>query len=257
MTVKNESTELLVFVFKHSRSLCPRRMSYMSLKEGTIEINMPHYLDTLDDLREGLDTFVEKWANIQRKSVKAIQAVTNTIMQIEHLDGPLGKLDSFQNIRENAKGILLVNLYDKLVPALETSIREFTKLMHMFENLRHTSSKIQTLTETMRGNLEDSPELEDLVGFLDLIMISVREVLNMYESEFLVKLTIFRDFEEGAIEIGVVSNYLTIWGIEPNIEQHARDKLLKDLDEHVELLRDVFAGKTGIRIPDAYKKIQL
>jgi hypothetical protein len=218
---------------------------------------MAHYLDTLDDLRGGLDNFVEKWANIQRKSVKAIQAVTNTIMQIEHLDGPLGKLDSFQNIRENAKGILLVNLYDRLVPALETSIREFTKLMHMFENLRHTSSKIQTLTETMRGNLQDSPELEDLVGCLDLIMISVRDILNMYESEFLVKLTIFRDFEEGAIEIGVVSNYLTIWGIEPNIEMNARDKLLKDLDEHVELLRDVFAGKTGIRIPDAYKKIQL
>ena len=218
---------------------------------------MAHYLDTLDDLREGLDTFVEKWSNIQRKSVKAIQAVTNTIMQIEHLDGPLGKLDSFQNIRENAKGILLVTLYDKLVPALETSIREFTKLMHMFENLRHTSSKIQTLTETMRGNLEDTQELDDLIGFLDLIMISVRDILNMYESEFLVKLTIFRDFEEGAVDIGVVSNYLTIWGIEPNIEQHARDKLLKDLDEHVELLRDVFAGKTGIRIPDAYKKIQL
>ncbi|NHI90136.1 MAG: hypothetical protein EAX87_11485 [Candidatus Thorarchaeota archaeon] len=218
---------------------------------------MAHYLDTLDDLREGLDTFVEKWANIQRKSVKAIQAVTNTIMQIEHLDGPLGKLDSFQNIRENAKGILLVTLYDKLVPALETSIREFTKLMHMFENLRHTSSKIQTLTETMRGNLQDTQELEDLIGFLDLIMISVRDILNMYEAEFLVKLTIFRDFEEGAVDIGVVSNYLTIWGIEPNIEQHARDKLLKDLDEHVELLRDVFAGKTGIRIPDAYKKIQL
>ncbi len=218
---------------------------------------MAHYLDTLDDLREGLDTFVEKWANIQRKSVKAIQAVTNTIMQIEHLDGPLGKLESFSDIRENAKGILLVNLYDKLVPALETSIREFTKLMHMFENLRHTASKIQTLTETMRGNLQDSPDLEDLIGFLDLVMISVRDILNMYESEFLVKLTIFRDFEEGAIEIGVVSNYLTIWGIEPNIEAHARDKLLKDLDEHVELLRDVFSGKTGIRIPDAYKKIQL
>ena len=127
----------------------------------------------------------------------------------------------------------------------------------MFENLRHTSSQIQTLTETMRGNLTESPELEDLVGFLDLIMISVRDILNMYESEFLVKLTIFRDFEEGAIEIGTVSNYLTIWGIEPNIEQNARDKLLKDLDEHVELLRDVFQGKTGIRIPDVYKKIQL
>jgi hypothetical protein len=56
---------------------------------------MAHYLDTLDDLREGLDTFVEKWTNIQRKSVKAIQAVTNTIMQIEHLDGPLGKLRQF------------------------------------------------------------------------------------------------------------------------------------------------------------------
>jgi hypothetical protein len=216
-----------------------------------------NYLDSLDDLRDGLDTFIEKWANIQRKSVKAIQAVTNTIMQIEHLDGPLGKLEGFQNIRENSKGILLVNLYDRLVPSLETSIREFTKLMHMFENLRHSSSSIQTLLESMRGDVEGSPDLEDLVGFLDLIMISIRDILNMYESEFLVKLTIFRDFEEGAIDIGIVSNYLTIWVVEPNIEPSARDKLLKDLDEHIELLRDVFMGKTGMRIPDAYKKAQL
>lgn len=218
---------------------------------------MTQYLESLDDLREGLDTFVDKWANIQRKSAKAIQAVTNTIMQIEHLDGPLGKLDTFQNIRENSKGILLVTLYDKLVPALEASIREFTKLMHMYENIRHSASTIQTLTETMRGDLSESPELEDLVGFLDLIIISIRDILNMYESEFLVKLTIFRDFEEGAIDIGVVSNYLTVWMVEPNIETSARDKLLKDLDEHIELLRDVFSGKTGIRIPDTYKKVQL
>ena len=109
----------------------------------------------------------------------------------------------------------------------------------------------------MRGDLSESPELEDLVGFLDLIIISIRDILNMYESEFLVKLTIFRDFEEGAIEIGVVSNYLTIWMVEPNIEASARDKLLKDLDEHIELLRDVFSGKTGLRIPDTYKKVQL
>lgn len=222
-----------------------------------VDISLANYIDTLDDLREGLDTFVEKWSNIQRKSAKAIQAVTNTIMQIEHLDGPLGKLGGFQNIRENSKGILLVNLYDRLVPSLEASIREFTKLMHMFENLRHTSTSIQTLTETMRGDLSESPELEDLVGFLDLIMISVRDILNMYESEFLVKLTIFRDFEESAVDMGVVSNYLTIWMVEPNIEAGARDKLLKDLDEHIELLRDVFTGKTGIRLPDAYKKVQL
>jgi len=178
-------------------------------------------------------------------------------MQIEHLGGPLGKLDGFDNIRENTKGILLVNLYDRLVPALEASIREFTKLMHMFENLRHTSTSIQTLTETMRCDVSESAELEDLVGFLDLIMISIRDILNMYESEFLVKLTIFRDFEESAIDIGVVSNYLTIWMVEPNIEASARDKLLKDLDEHIDLLRDVFNGKTGIRIPDTYKKVQL
>ncbi|TFH01432.1 MAG: hypothetical protein E4H14_18600 [Candidatus Thorarchaeota archaeon] len=219
---------------------------------------MANYLDTLDDLREGLDTFVEKWSNIQRKSAKAIQAVTNTIMQIEHLDGgPLGKLDGFQNIRENSKGILLVNLYDSLVPSLEASIREFTKLMHMFENLRHTSSSIQTLTETMRGDTSESSQLDDLIGFLDLIMISIRDILNMYESEFLIKLTIFRDFEESAIDIGVVSNYLTIWMVEPNIEGSVRDKLLKDLDEHIELIRDVFSGKTGIRLPDSYKNVQL
>lgn len=38
---------------------------------------------------------------------------------------------------------------------------------------------------------------------------------------------------------------------------NARNKLLKDFDEYIELLRDVFAGDTGIRIPDAYRKALL
>ncbi|TXT55709.1 MAG: hypothetical protein BAJATHORv1_30089 [Candidatus Thorarchaeota archaeon] len=215
---------------------------------------MARELEILEDLREGIDSFVERWSKIQRSSVKSIQAVTNTLVQIEHLDGPLGKLDGYQNIRENARGKLLVNLFDKLVPALESSIKEFSKLMRMFETLKQKASTIQTFTESLRGSIENSPELEDLIGFLDLIIISVHEVLDMFEAEFLVKITIFRDLEEGGVELGVVSNYLTIWTAEPNIEPNALEKLLKDLDEHFELLRDVFNGKTGIRIPDIYKK---
>jgi hypothetical protein len=212
-------------------------------------------LEILDDLRDGIDTFVERWTKIQRNSVKSVQAVTNTLVQVEHLDGPLGELEGFQNIRENTRGKLLVNLFDRLVPALERSIKEFTKLMKMFESLRQKTSTIQNFAESLRSSLDEQPELEDLVGFLDLIVMSVQDILSMFEAEFLVKITIFRDLEESSIEIGVISNYLTIWTAEPNIEPHALEKLLKDLDEHFELLRDVFTGKTGIRIPDVYKKI--
>ncbi len=212
-------------------------------------------LDILEDLRDGIDTFVERWSKIQRSSVKAVQAVTNTLVQVEHLSGPLGKLSDFQNIRENTRGKLLVTLFDKLVPALETSIKDFTKLMKMFETLRQKSQTIQTFTESLRGNLSDWPEVEDLVGFLDLIMLSVQDILSMFESEFLVKITVFRDLEEGSVEMAVVSNYLTIWVAEPNIEPHALEKLLKDLDEHFELLRDVFTGKTRIRLPDYTRNV--
>ncbi|MGY5852682.1 MAG: hypothetical protein RTU92_03865 [Candidatus Thorarchaeota archaeon] len=215
---------------------------------------MAEHLDILEDLREGIDTFVERWSKIQRNSVKSIQAVTNTIVQIEHLDGPLGNLSAFQNIRENTRGKLLVNLFDKLVPSLESSIKEFTKLMTMFESLRQRASTVQTFTESLRGSLDVQPILEDLVGFLDLVMMSVRDILSMFESEFLVKITIYRDLEEGTADIGVVSNYLTIWTAEPNIEPHALEKLLKDMDEHMELLRDVFEGKTGIQVPDFHRK---
>ncbi|MHA1577246.1 MAG: hypothetical protein ACTSU3_07780 [Candidatus Thorarchaeota archaeon] len=212
-------------------------------------------LDILEDLRDGIDTFVERWSKIQRSSVKAVQAVPNTLVQVEHLSGPMGKLEEFQNIRENTRGKLLVTLFDKLVPALETSIKDFTKLMKMFETLRQKSQTIQTFTESLRGNISDWPEVEDLVGFLDLIMLSIQDILSMFESEFLVKITVFRDLEEGSVEMAVVSNYLTIWVAEPNIEPHALEKLLKDLDEHFELLRDVFNGKTRIRIPDFHRKV--
>jgi len=212
-------------------------------------------LEVLEDLREGIDSFVERWSKIQRNSMKAIQAVTNTLAQIEHLDGPMGKLDGFKDIRDNTRGKLLVTLFDKLVPALEASIKEFTKLMKMFETLRQRASSIQTFAESLRNNVDDTPELEDFIGFLDLIVMSVHDILNMFEAEFLVKITIYKDIEEDAADIGVVSNYLTIWTAEPNIEPHALEKLLKDLDEHFELLRDVFQGKTGIRLPDIYRNV--
>ncbi|MHA1654479.1 MAG: hypothetical protein ACTSVT_10875 [Candidatus Thorarchaeota archaeon] len=212
-------------------------------------------MDDLEDLREGIDTFVERWTKIQRSSVKSIQAVTNTLVQIEHLHGPLGKLEGFQNIRDNTKGKLLVNLYDKLVPALETSIKEFTKLMKMFEALRQKTTRIQTFTESLRGNISEMPFLEDLVGYLDLIVMSVHEILNMFEAEFLVKITIFRDLEEGGVDIGVVSNYLTVWTAEPNIAPHALEKLLKDLDEHMDLLRETFSGKSALSFENLYRKV--
>jgi len=212
-------------------------------------------LEILEDLREGIDTFVERWSKIQRNSMKSIQAVTNTLVQIEHLDGPLGKLQGFKNIRENTRGKLLVNLFDKLVPSLESSIKEFSKLMKMFESLRKKVSDIQTFNESLRGILDESSDLEDFVGFLELIIISVQDILTMFEAEFLVKTTIFRDLEEGTVDLAVVSNYLTVWIAEPNIEPHALEKLLKDLDEHFELLRDVFTGKTHIRIPDTHRKM--
>ncbi len=211
-------------------------------------------LEILDELKEGIDTFIERWNKIQRNSMKAIQAVTNTLVQIEHLEGSIGKLEEFHNIRENTKGKLLVMLYDSLVPSLETSIKEFTKLMKMFEQLRQKITTLQTFTESLRDSIKDSPEIEDVVGFLELIVLTVNDILNMYEAEFLVKITIYRDFEEGDIDINVVSNYLTVWVTEPNIEQQVLEKLLKDLTEHFELLRDVFTGKTGIRIPDIYKR---
>ncbi len=214
-------------------------------------------LDILDELKEDIDTFIERWNKIQRNSMKAIQAVTNTLVQIEHLEGSIGKLEDFHNIRENTKGKLLVMLYDSLVPSLEASIKEFTKLMKMFEQLRQKVSTLQTFTESLRDSVTDSPEMEDMVGFLELIVLTINDILNMYEAEFLVKITIYRDFEEGDVEIGVVSNYLTIWSTEPNIEQNVLEKLLKDLTEHFELLRDVFSGKTGIRLPDLSRRASL
>jgi hypothetical protein len=212
-------------------------------------------LDTLEDLRDGIDSFVERWGKIQRNSMKAIQAVTNTLVQLEHLDGPLGKLSEHESIRENTKGKLLVTLFTRLVPSLETSIKDFTKLMKMFETLRQKVAAVQTFNESLRGNLNENPELEDLVGFLDLIVLSVHDILNMFEAEFLIKITIFRDLEEGSVEVGVISNYLTVWVAEPNIETDELEKMLKDLDEHLELMRDVFNGKTGVRIPDMYRKV--
>ncbi|MHA2602692.1 MAG: hypothetical protein JSW05_11790 [Candidatus Thorarchaeota archaeon] len=211
--------------------------------------------EAFEDLRESLDTFIERWSKIQRNSVKSIQAVTNTLVQIEHIDGPLGKLEGLQNIRENARGKLLVNLFDKLVPALEASIKEFTKLMKMFETLRHRTSSLQTITETLREEGVEDKKLDSLVGFLDLIVLSIQDILDMFESEWLIKATIFRDLEEGGVELGVITNYLTMWSVEPNIEPHALEKLMKDLDEHFDLLRDIFQGKTGIQLPDFYRKV--
>lgn len=216
---------------------------------------MAREIEILEDLRDGIETFVERWAKIQRNSVKSIQAVTNRIVQLEHLEGSLGNLETFQDLREKTKGKLLVDLFDKLVPALESSIKEFTKLMKMFESLRQNMQSIQTFAESLRGSIDKDEQLDDFVGFLDLIIMSIHDILNMFEAEFLVKITIYQDLEEGTVDLGVITNYLTIWTVEPNIAPQALDKLLRDLDEHFELLRDIFAGKTGVSIPENIRKV--
>lgn len=252
-------------------------------------------LDEIEDLRDGIDTFIDRWTKIQRSSVKSIQALTNTLVQIEHLDGPLGKLEGFQKIRDNTKGKLLVTLFDQLVPALESSIKEFTKLMKMFESLRAKAARIQTFVESLRGSTEPlstflgdntgqtsrlsfrqkgsgklgkgnpsatftdqesgRPLIEDIIGYLEVILMSIQEILNMFEAEFLVKITIFKDLEEGGVEIGVVSNYLTVWTAQPNIIPKTLDELRKDLDEHLDLLRDALFSKGDLGVFDVTKKI--
>ncbi|MCF2136909.1 MAG: hypothetical protein K9W43_06645 [Candidatus Thorarchaeota archaeon] len=249
-------------------------------------------LDEIEDLREGIDSFIDRWTKIQRASVKSIQALTNTLVQIEHLDGPLGKLEGFQKIRDNTKGKLLVTLFDQLVPALESSIKEFTKLMKMFENLRSKAARVQTFVESLRGNTEpitswlgdadpssikkllhsrygrsrtgqsqydsgdsERPLIEDIIGYLEVILMSIQEILNMFEAEFLVKITIFKDLEEGGVDIGVVSNYLTVWTAQPNIIPRTLEDLRKDLDEHLDLLRDALMSKGDFGILDVTKKL--
>jgi len=189
--------------------------------------------ELIDEIRINIDTFTERWSKIQRNSMKSIQAVTNTFVQLEHLEGSLGELADYDDIKEKTKGKLIAILFDKLVPSLETSMKDFTKLMKLHGQAQERVSGLRNIFEEMRGN---EPSTADVINFLEHIIIAMDKTLSMYEDEFMIKSKIYKDVEDGHTEMAVITNYLTIWMAEPYIEPDTITSMFKIIDEYLDEL---------------------
>ncbi len=203
-------------------------------------------LKMLERLLRDLDVFIERWAKIQNRSIRSIQVVANYLLQLEHLNGDLGIFNNNEEIRQRAKDKLYQVLFDKLIPQLNTSVRDFSSLMHMTIGMRNTLSILLNFVETLRAFSEFDKSLDNILGYYDIILDNITRVLDMFETEYEAKIVIFDELKNGELDLQIITNYLTIWTVEPNIEVDTLERSIRDLEENFEILRASY-GKDRIK----------
>ncbi len=203
-------------------------------------------LKMLEKLLRDLDVFIERWAKIQNRSIRSIQIVSNNLLQLEHLNGDLGIFNDNEEIRQRAKDKLYIVLFDKLIPQLQASVREFSTLMRMTVAMRNTLSILVNFVESLRSLVEFDRSLENILGYYDIILDNVEKVLDMFETEYETKIVIYDELKNGELDLQIITNYLTIWTVEPNIEVDTLEKSIRDLEENYEILRASY-GKDRIK----------
>ncbi|MFX1464985.1 MAG: hypothetical protein ACFFA5_00735 [Promethearchaeota archaeon] len=226
-----------------------------------------------------LENSIRHWNHIQSQSWKVISQIQNIAAKLVHLKkGSLGKLKNFENIGENIGQKLAKNLEEAIIklkkslPRFKTIVKEFKELekelgefeasiLSMLEKSNRIGEEfIKIYNGTVKHFLTNGEIFKECVEFCQLIIefindteehfnvsklidelsIHVREIVQMYENELLVKETICNDISAPLPPISVLTTYLwIIWMTEPYIETGRIEEIkeeMRDISEKVSRL---------------------
>jgi hypothetical protein len=225
-----------------------------------------------------LENSIKHWNYVQSQSWKVISQIQNIAAKMVHLKkGSLGKLQNFENISEKTGEKLASNLEDailklkKSLPRFKTILKEFRELekelgefeisvLSMLEKSNRIGEEGIEIFYELMANLAINGEIfKEFVEFcqliaqltiqteeylnasklIDEISIHVREIVQMYENELLIKDTIIADLKR-IPPLSVLSTYLwIIWMTEPYIETGRIEEIkeeMRDISEKVSRL---------------------
>lgn len=186
---------------------------------------------------EKLDTFTEKWNETVRESIGTVRVITDIGFQLLYSEKELGVLEEFPDLSEKLKAKLYMILYEQLVPSLDKAYNIFSHLLNMTSEIKAHLDAVESLLDKYSNISMIGDKVVDIVR---VIIKEIRRIINMYEKSFEVK-TAIRDAiintEPTPIEL---TNYFTVWRVEPYIDTEAIKQSKREIDAGLEYLQAVF-----------------
>lgn len=195
---------------------------------------------SMREVTGGLDDAMNRWESAHRSSLRPIRVILGSLSKINYLRNveELGKLDSFDGIVDRAitKNI---GLLDQVIPKVlalasdfESSIRKMRLMEKRVSELQRRGASLLT----PEGSVE--PKVRQLVENVDALTRKLRQIVCMYEDEYLFRLKTIRNIEE-LLDPKELYTSLLIWTMEPYLESDRIEAIRKEIGTYIEETRSL------------------
>jgi hypothetical protein len=194
----------------------------------------------------GLDDAMNRWESAHRSSLRPIRVILGSLSKINYLRNieDLGKLDSFEGIIDRAMTKNL-GLLDKVLPKVLSLASDFEGAIQKMRLMEKRVSKLQRRGVSLLSSDEPSePRLRQLVENVDALAQKLRQIVCMYEDEYLFRLKTIRNIEE-LLDPKELYTSLLLWTMEPYLEADRIEAIRKEIGTHIEETRSL-VSRTNI-----------
>jgi hypothetical protein len=194
----------------------------------------------------GLDDAMNRWESAHRSSLRPIRVILGSLSKINYLRNieDLGKLDSFEGIIDRAITKNL-GLLDKVLPKVLSLASDFESAIQKMRLMEKRVLKLQRRGAALLSPEEPvEPRLRQLVENVDALGRKLREIVCMYEDEYLFRLKTIRNIEELPDPKELYTGLL-LWTMEPYLEADRIEAIRKEIGTHIEETRSL-VSRTNI-----------
>ena len=193
-------------------------------------------------ITKGLDEAMSRWSNAHRSSLRPIRVILGGLSKINFLRSVenLGKLSSFEGIIDKAV-VKTLGLLDKLLPKLmrlahdfESAIRKMRLVEGRMNELQRRAARLITDEKPMESRLEQ------LVKNVDSLARNLREIVSMYEAEYLFRRRVLSSIGDLPDPRELYTSLL-LWTMEPYLESDRIEEMRREIGVHLETMRTLIS----------------
>jgi len=211
-----------------------------SMDEDHLAAVIREFGRSMREVTGGLDDAMNRWESAHRSSLRPIRVILGSLSKINYLRNieDLGKLTSFDGIVDRAI-TKNMGLLDKVLPKLLALASDFESSIRKMRLMEKRVSELQR----RGGNLLSSegsnePRIYQLVENVDALSRKLREIVCMYEDEYLFRLKTIRNIEE-LLDPKELYTGLLLWTMEPYLEADRIEVIRKEIGTHIEETRSL------------------
>ena len=190
------------------------------------------------EITSGLDEAMSRWNSAHRNSLRPIRIILGCLSKINFLRNVdnLGKLSSFEGVIDKAI-VKNLGLLDKLLPKLMRLAHDFESAMRKMRLVERRMVELQRrAAHLITDEKPMERRLEQLVRNVDSLAKNLREIVSMYEAEYLFRRKVLGNIGELPDPRELYTSLL-LWTMEPYLESDRIEEMRREIGVHLETMR--------------------